>query len=614
MSSVLKSSVTTAAAVLAVAALCAPPAIAQTWQFVDQSQSAGVNVQHALAGGRFNMPTTMAAGVAAADFDRDGWVDIYVVTGDTRANALFRNNGGGTYTDVAASARVELTGRKGAGPAFADLNGDKFPDLVVGGVEAEGTRILLNQQDGTFTDVTINSGILPPQFGQNDFSHAFADVDKDGDLDMFIAHWGFDRRSNHLYLNDGTARFQAADSAYGFVDLDPDFSFTPNFVDINGDQWPDLLLASDFGTSRVYLNENGERFVETTDAVISDENGMGATVGDFDNDGDQDWFVSSIWDPNGIVEGSWGKTGNRLYRNNGDGTFVDATTESGVREGYWGWGACAADFNNDGWLDIFHVNGFAGGEQVFEFIEDPARLYINDGDGTFTERSAELGLVHTGQGRGVVCFDHDQDGDVDVFIANNEGPFQLFENQLPANNYFGLRLEGADSLRSSANARVTLIAGGETQVREVMLGNHYESQSPPDLHFGLGEASAIDSLLIQWADGGITRRTSVEANQVVLINQGGDIGEMIDPSRNGSGGGVVPDPDLVEGDGDGDGSGGDSDGDPDDSDPYGLNDGAGAADSAYSVPIADWLQPLLILLLLASVPYTRRATRKANVR
>ena len=135
--------------------------------------------------------------------------------------------------------------------------------------------------------------------------------------------------------------------------------------------------------------------------MITDENGMGAAVGDYDNDGVLDWFVSSIWDPNGVVEGHWGVTGNRLYHGVDDGTFIDATETAGVRAGYWGWGATWADFDNDGHLDLFHVNGFGrslGYFETREFVADPSRLFMANGDGTFTERSADLGLADTEMG------------------------------------------------------------------------------------------------------------------------------------------------------------------------------------------------------------------------
>jgi len=238
-----------------------------------------------------------------------------------------------------------------------------------------------------------------------------------------------------------------------------DFTFTPNFADIDNDKWPDLLIASDFGTTRVFRNNAGLSFTDVTDSAISDENGMGAAVGDYDNDGDLDWFVSSIWDPDGAIESpqNWGVSGNRLYRNLGDGTFEDVTNESGVRRGYWGWGSCFADFNNDGHLDLFHVNGFRFLANE-EFGEDPSRLFVAQGDGTFLERSIELGIEDTAQGRGVVCFDYDRDGDVDIFVMNNQQKAGLYRNDLESiNQYITIQLNGVAGNPRGIGARVTVI-------------------------------------------------------------------------------------------------------------------------------------------------------------
>ena len=158
---------------------------------------------------------------------------------------------------------------------------------------------------------------------------------------------------------------------------------------------------------------------------------MGAAVGDYDGDGDLDWFVSSIWDPNGVAEGNWDVTGNRLYRNRGDGRFEDATDAAGVRDGYWGWGSTFQDFDNDGDLDLFHVNGFGTARHPGDrrVRRRPVGVLRRT---TATARSpsaaAELGVADTDEGRGVVAFDYDRDGDLDLFVANNEGPGRLYRN------------------------------------------------------------------------------------------------------------------------------------------------------------------------------------------
>ncbi len=185
------------------------------------------------------------------------------------------------------------------------------------------------------------------------------------------------------------------------------------------------LLLQILNAQKLFINNQDGTFKDATDTkVFTDENGMGAAVGDYDNDGDLDWFVTSIWGPDpDDSHTQWDSSGNRLYRNSGDGTFEDVTDVAGVRKGFWGWGSCFADFNNDGHLDIFHVNGYLTPNSKLQrfrpkkFFDDPVRLFVSNGDGEFTERSTALGLDDTDQGRDVSCFDYERDGDLDIFIC-----------------------------------------------------------------------------------------------------------------------------------------------------------------------------------------------------
>jgi hypothetical protein len=465
----------------------------------------------------------MPAGLAAADYDLDGWVDLYVETGNTTPNSLFHNNGDGTFSDLAAQAGVELLGRFGAGPAFADINDDGYPELFVGGIQGTGVKIFLNNTDGTFTDITNSTGLSTVVQNENDFSFAFADVNRDGRLDFFVSHWGSKGPAEHLWINLGDNTFMPADNAYGITQFQPeDFSFTPNFVDLNLDRLPDLVVATDYGLSKAFINNGGQSFVEVTDEVITDENGMGATIGDFNNDGLQDWFVSSIFEQNESAQGGFGKTGNRLYIGKGDGHFIDDTESSGVRDGYFGWGACSGDFNHDGWMDIFHVNGF---HETGVFASDPSRLFMNDGDGTFTERSMELGINDTNQGRGVACFDYDRDGDLDIFVSNNNGPLKLYRNDLKndENNWISLSLVNVDKNQTLIGSVVRVVTTGLTQTRELRLGSNYQSHDPPELHFGLASNEIIDELSVTWPDGTQSTHRDVASNRQIQIFRDGHL-------------------------------------------------------------------------------------------
>jgi hypothetical protein len=505
------------------ALLAVLPVPALAWRFTDVTAAAGVGAPHAwLDPQALDQVGLVAAGVAAGDVDGDGFVDLYVVGGDAAQNHLYRNRGDGTFEDVAGAAGVALPGSRGCGPIFADIDGDGHLDLLVLGVGGTRPRLFRNRGDGGFDDVTAGSGL--DTVDRDTISAAFGDFDRDGDLDLFLTHWGTpsgEGSSQHLWRNDGNFHFTDVSILSGVTAAwsgSLDLTFTPNFADVNEDGWPDLLVASDFGTSRVLLNRGDGTFRDATDpTVVTDENGMGTAVGDWDGDGHLDWFVSSVWDPNGIAEGRWGTTGNRLYRGHGDGTFEDATDAAGVRHGYWGWGSTFADLDDDGWLDLFHVNGWSDPHAV-EFQTDPARLFVAGASGVATERAAALGLVETGQGRGVCAFDYDRDGDLDLFVANNQEAPRLWRNDRDAGAHFlTVKLRGRAPNTEGIGALVTVRAGGRTQRRLVRAGSNFESQDPAEAHFGLGTATTADELRVDWPDGGTTHTGALAVDRLVTV-------------------------------------------------------------------------------------------------
>ena len=522
------------------------PAFGEGLTFTEVSKQAGFDYEHGYIPGEKLGAKVMSGGVAAGDYDGDGWVDLYIVRGDIGPNLLFRNLGNGTFEEVGEKAGVALTRKAGSGPTFADYDGDGYLDLFLGGLEGTRPSLFRNRGDGSFENLTDESGI---EIDHPTFSAAFGDYDRDGDLDLFLTHWGSRKKgsTHHLWRNNGDGSFNdvsveagISQSFQGRIDR----TFTPNFADIDSDGWPDLLIASDYGTSQVFINNRDGTFTNSTTPAISDENGMGAAVGDYDNDGDLDWFVSSVFDPVGKIEGTWGFSGNRLYRNRGDGTFEDATDEAGVRDGLWGWGSCFADFNNDGFLDIFHVNGFiyspvqevGDSEEVPkiylpteginslskrlipQFLNDPSRLFISSGDGGFVERAQELGIDDTGQGRGVVCFDYDRDGDLDIFVANfGESP-RLYRNDGGNElNFLNIKLKGPPPNTEAVGARIFLSAGGKTQMREFRSGSNFVSQDPVEAHFGLGGSEVVERIRITWPDGKRKTLRNVAANQFLVI-------------------------------------------------------------------------------------------------
>lgn len=490
------------------------------------------------------MALVMAGGVASGDYDNDGDIDLYMITGNMHPNVLLRNNGKGHFEDVAATAGVALENEFGNGPVFADIDGDGDLDLLVGGILGSGMRIFRNQGDGSFEDISGSVGISEEDDEQNDYSTAFGDPDGDGDLDIFMTHWGTETQVSHLWANTGAGIFQSADHYAGIDGLytDGDWGFAPTFADVNGDGRQDLLVAGDFVTSRTLINQGGLKFEDTTTPVIDDQAGMGSAVGDFDNDGDQDWFVTAIW---------WGDgreaEGNRLYQNDGEGNFSNVTESAGVLAGDWGWGACAADFNNDGWLDLFQVNGMIWPPTLIDYATDASKLFINKGNGTFSEMAIELGIEDRRMGKGVVCFDADSDGDIDIFTNNTMGKSQFYRNKLSDNpGWLQVKLTGEPDNPSAVGAVIRVVTGDINQMREVRVGSNYLSQDPLLQHFGLGGATTIDEVRVSWPHGGETVLKDVAANQKLQLSAveaspapftlaPGMSAAWFDPSHNGEG-------------------------------------------------------------------------------
>ncbi|MFT7562125.1 MAG: hypothetical protein ACI93R_004060 [Flavobacteriales bacterium] len=483
----------------------------------------------------------IAGGIAVADYNADGRLDFYATSGRNDVGRLLEQTADGHFTDVTIQTGIDVISAE-RGAIFVDINRDGWPDLISVQDGPSLLQVFANNGDGSFTDISESTGIV---LSKAAFSIAAGDYDLDGDLDLFFAHWNTNRDINpleFLWQNQGDGTFidrsisVEIDSVTGrFVAEDPEaeieYSFTPIFADINNDRYPDILLASDFDTSQVLLNNSGAGFIDITPEAINDQAGMGATVADYDNDGDLDWFVSSIGDPSftsATLSDQNSFSGNRLYENDGAGNFTAVTDEAGVRQGYWGWGSCFADFNNDGLQDLFVVNGYNGMTEAttdtaqFEnFKTTSALLYINNGDGTFTDRATELGVLHTDMGRGLACFDYDRDGDQDMLIANSGAAPTLFRNNTFAqeNNFINIRLTGTTANVQGVGARIYVSTAGLEQMVELQLGNNYLSQNPVEAHFGLGTSEQIDTVRIVWPglEGLVTEMTNVESNQFLVI-------------------------------------------------------------------------------------------------
>ncbi|EAQ27853.1 FG-GAP repeat domain protein [Erythrobacter sp. NAP1] len=499
--------------------------------FANSTALAGIDHSFGFSEGLNPMVAQFAGGAAAGDIDNDGDIDVFVARGDLQPNLLYVNQGG-SFIESAGVAGLDFTigpstnGRH-SGPTFGDLDGDGDLDLLLGGLEGGPMKLFANDGTGRFTDVTAASGFDRAQADQT-ISMALGDYDADGDLDVLMAHWGTPRdpaipgETETLWRNDsqpgafaftpvsattGIANLLAFDLPQGVLGANFDYTFAPGFADIDGDRDLDILMVSDFRGSKVLLNNGNGTFSAST-FTPDDENGMGAAIGDFDNDGDFDWFVSSI-------------NGNRLFENLGGGSFL-RNSASGVEPGGWGWGSCFADFNADGWLDIYQTNGWEAGKDPSAslYVNDVTRLWMNGGDGTFADAAEGSAIAETDQGRGVVCDDFDNDGDVDALLLTAEptGAAYYWENQLANANSVKVRLRGRAPNTFAVGAIVQLTIADTVQTRMVSVNSNFISHNSTDQIFGMGPNTS-GGLRIIWPDGTETIEPNVSAGQTLVIEQ-----------------------------------------------------------------------------------------------
>jgi enediyne biosynthesis protein E4 len=485
-------------------------------------------------------------GAAAGDCDNDGDIDLFITYGNTGGP----NGGGGPnrlyvnqlaeqgksmlFVDRAAEAGVANTRPDGnndrhSGPAFADMDGDGDLDLFIGGIYDDPSKIYENQGNCIFTDVTANSPDIVQMIAAHTISAGFGDYDLDGDLDMFLTHWGTvddlygaprTRPTDHLWRNESDEsgiRFVNVSEESGISDLTRltrsfdfygqaqigDFTFSPTFARVDADLWPDIAIAADFGTTQFAINNGDGTFRNLDNPILREAQfGMGSALGDIDNDGDLDWFVTSIF---GVRNDTLLPHGNRLYLNDGGpGLFVDATEQLGVADGSFGWAACLVDIDNDSDLDIYHTNGYP---VPFFTPDDPyqtdaSRLFVMTANGTYEDRAAALGIDGRTSGRGVVCADFDNDGDTD-FLELTEAPgnsARLWENRTAAagRHFLRVRLEGLTPNTEAAGARIFVRTGDTEQMREITIGSNYTSQNPTLEIFGLDSRTVVDEVRVEW--------------------------------------------------------------------------------------------------------------------
>jgi enediyne biosynthesis protein E4 len=512
------------------------------------------------------------SGACWFDYNNDGYPDLYLVNGATleqlqgsvrapagQHNHLYRNNKDGTFTDVTDSAHVGGSGW-GFGCAAADYDNDGRTDLLV---TAFGPNMLFhNNGDGTFSDVSTASGLAGADIWHTGV--AFADYDGDGLLDVYIAGYldfdskhpelkacdyrgvkvhacgplGYRGSPDALYHNNGDGTFADVTAKAKVADRALYFGFSVVFEDLDGDNRPDIFVANDSNPNYFYRNLGDGTFEESAVAAGVAYNGdgkemssMGVAVGDYDNDGRTDLFVTTFANDNYV-----------LYHNDGKGMFSDVSFPSGVGEptvSYLGWGTFFFDYDNDGYKDLFAANGHVypevEGRLNRETYREPLLLFQNLGKGRFREVGASTGLrqlpLHSA--RGAAYADFNNDGRLDILVSNIDEEPQLLENQLKSQcNWLELHLVGTRSNRDAIGASVTVRSGDLTQYDRVRTGGSYISGNDLRLHFGLGTHATVDSLEITWPTGAVEKIPNVPVDRILTIKEGSGIVTAVAPAKH----------------------------------------------------------------------------------
>ena len=458
--------------------------------------------------------------LALADYDGDGFVDIYVGNNGKfpevkgMPNILYKNLGNGNFTDVAVKAGV-ADDRQTQGVVWGDFNNDGYPDLYVVNDFALNA-LYLNNGDGSFKDITNAAGVkggIDIAGGDeipNGYSVTLADIDNDGYLDIYVVNLG---SANMLYRNNGDGAFtDITDQANVKAGVGPMSAGTAAvFSDFDNDGKPDLFAVNGYGLpSFLYIN-TGNGFKDFTDKAGIGENGdaQGVAVGDYDNDGNMDIYVSNFASPEGAP------LQNTLYRNNGKGVFQDVTAQAGLARESYSIGAVFGDLDNDGYLDLYVINS-----------GEPNILYRNKGNGTFEDITDKAGVGNINLGTIAALADINNDGYLDIYVANsgfsNEKVGEtdiLYSNNGGTNNWLQVSLKGTMSNRMGIGVRIKASIGNLHLTREVSGGTGY-CQNSPIANFGLGVYEKVDKLEVIWSSGIVQTLNNIKANQRIIVEEG----------------------------------------------------------------------------------------------
>ncbi len=526
-------------------------------QFVDVASAAGLTlpVVYGEPDKTDYILEAVGCGCAFIDYDNDGWIDIFLLSGTRVAgaptgasNRLYKNNRDGTFSDVTEKAGLQGSGWA-SGVCVGDYNNDGFEDLFC--TYFGQNKLYRNNGDGTFTDVTKQAGLWSDSVRWG-AGCTFLDYNRDGYLDLFVSNYlrfdfahipkpgtnsycnwkgvpvecgprGLPPGYHSLYRNNGDGTFTDVSEAAGISKLRESYGMTAIAADLDNDGWPDIYVACDSTPSLLLMNNHDGTFREegvVRGVALSEDGleqaGMGIGVGDYNLDGALDLFKTHFVDDT-----------NGLYRNDGKGNFDDVTLRAkiGVETHFICWGAGIVDLDNDGWPDLFMVTGNVYPQLEKTMPNYPAKtprvVFRNLGNGSFEELIEEAGpgIAASHCSRGCAFGDFDNDGDLDILIINlNEPPSLLRNDMRGANHWLKLKLIGTKSNRSAIGAQVLLRYGNKVQVQEVLSQSSFYSANDSRLHFGLGAEKTCD-IQVRWPSGLLEKYKSVAADQLVVLKE-----------------------------------------------------------------------------------------------
>jgi hypothetical protein len=546
------------------------PSNSTTIRFSDITASSGISFQHTVSPEKKYLIESMAGGVLLLDYDGDGWLDIYFTNSPTvdtalhglkAKSALYHNNHDGTFTDVTDKAGVGCP-CWAMGGAVGDYNNDGWPDILV--TCEEGLILYRNNRDGTFTDVTKQAHLTDPRWSTG---AAFGDYDGDGFVDLMVSRYvefdlnhlpqfgvgatcrfrgipvqcgprGMKGLGDSLYHNNGDGTFTDVSKAAGVDDPHGYYGLGVIWSDFDDDGRPDLFIADDSTPNYMYRNEGNGRFNDISyisgTAVSRDGGemaGMGVAACDFNHAGRFSIHVTNFEDQS-----------NSLYRNDGGMNFTDAGDAAGIGQitvPYMGWGTGCVDFNNDGWPDLFVVNGHVYPQvdslQAGAKYRQKKLVFQNQKDGTFRDVSNSIGEAVTipQPSRGAAFGDLDNNGRIDVVVENIDGSPMILRNDDESHNHWiTVQLLGTRSNRLALGAKVRVVSGALSQIDEIRSGGSYLSQNDLRLHFGLGGADKVDRLEIRWPSGATQTLQNLACDRFYTVKEG----EGIITANLGSGG------------------------------------------------------------------------------